>query len=318
MSEPIFEQKQRVKATETLMSFDGCPNRCRDGFYIDPYRHKRVRCDYCYDLRKRFVKSAVAVDGDKTISKALRLEASFLGYGSFDQDSIWPKERLNRLDRSSVSFVQFILKRMIEQVSLGVAIGSSILLNFGEKAHSQNFISPFLVRSYISGLSTSPMLTGRDLVCMREYESGVLGSGLVKDYADLSYSEATRTDTCLVYLDAGSDSSAVMAAKGLMQLRAWSGKSTVILTDYYGKDIFNMCEDFPELHKEYIAKNTDAQNRNTGDRIINGEISSSKDLALFVSVYEKFTVDLKDSQGDVKSEPQSASLLKPLGSVGVG
>ena len=102
-----------------------------------------------------------------------------------------------------------------------------------------------------------------------------------------------------------------------MQLRAWSGKSTVILTDYYGKDIFNMCEDFPELHKEYIAKNTDAQNRNTGDRIINGEISSSRDLALFVSVYEKFTVDLKDSQGDVKSEPKSASLLKPLGSVGV-
>lgn len=30
-----------------------CPNNCIDGWRIDPYLHKRVRCEYCLEKRDR-------------------------------------------------------------------------------------------------------------------------------------------------------------------------------------------------------------------------------------------------------------------------
>lgn len=317
MSDTIFEQTKAVKATDNLMSFEGCPNGCRDGFYVDPYKHKRVRCEYCYELRKKLAKSAVAVEGGASIAKVLRLESSFMGYGNFDADSLWPSARINRLEVGSVSFVRFVLQRLIEQVSVGEPVKSSILLNFGGNAHSQNFISPFLVRSYISGILTAPRLTSRDLINLRSKEAGTLQSGLLSVYEDLWYNDMIKADTCLVYIDSAAGEQGFMAAKGLMQLRSWEGKGTIILTDYYSHTMYELCEERDELKREYIARNTETQNRDMGNKIVDGTMSSSRDLALLVSVFEKTAPDVKKTSPTQGGSSQQTSLLRPVDSVGL-
>lgn len=314
-AETIFEQNAPLKASEDLMSFEGCPNQCRHGFYVDPYRHKRVRCEYCFDLRKKLARNAVSVGDDRAVGKLLHLDPSFMGYGNFESGSLWTKYALRALEPGSVKFVGFVMQRLIEQVSLGEPLGASIVLNLGKNARSQNFIAPFLVRSYISGLSTAPLVTGLDVSKLRAKELGALPDGHLKKYAGLWYSDILETDTCLVYLDADSGVAGIKAAKGLMQLRALQARSTVVLTDAYEKELHDMCTDHDELQRDYIARNTEAQNVALGNRIVTGEFSHSKDLALYISVHLMRGKREEDVDDGKRSVDQS-SLLAPVGSVG--
>lgn len=71
-----------VSVENALAAFDGkdtwdpyhkrfckCPNGCIDGYYVDPYKHKKLRCEYCSSLVKEDVKLAMDASND-ILSKA--------------------------------------------------------------------------------------------------------------------------------------------------------------------------------------------------------------------------------------------------------
>lgn len=290
--EKIFQTIETVHASDDLMSFDSCPNRCRQGYYVDPYKHKRVRCEHCFELRKKLIKGSIQLDSGKNLSKTLRLPSTFMGYGNFDIETLLPQTEVKKLEDWSVSFVRDVLQSLIERVSLGEPVASSLLINLGRKAHTQHFIAPFLVRSYVSGLTTAPFLRSLDVVRLRLMQTGDLPAGWAKHYADLSYDDVLTADTCLVYLDAGAGSDTereLMAVKGLMQLRAWNGLGTIILTDYYNVQKFDDMTVDNGLMSELrdVSTNTARQSLDAVRGMIEGTASHTRDLALYVSVYYK-------------------------------
>lgn len=313
--EKIFESSAPVHATENLMSFDGCPNRCRDGHYIDPYQHKRVRCEYCLELRKKFVQERIKTDSGTNIAKALRLRESFMGYGNFDIATVFNKSELKKLEDWSVDFVSQVLQHMIERVSLGESVASSIFINLGRRAHSQNFISPFLVRSYISGLTTSPFLRAIDVVNLRALQNGEK-QALASNYIGLHYEDVLDTDTCIVYLDAGSGDNELMAVKGLMQLRAWNGKSTVIITDFYSDKMFDLVEELDEMNM--VAHNTVAQSADFVNRLIDGSDFVTKDLAVYLAVrYKKGYIAPQQEPSQGMTQTDMKALMSRMSNSGV-
>lgn len=289
--EQIFQQKI-VKASDNLMSFAGCPNRCRDGYYIDPYKHKRIRCEYCLELRRKLVKEDIKTDSGAGVAKALRLPQTLMGYGNFDVESVFVKAETTKMEDWSVQFVSDVLKGMMERVSVGEAVASSLLINLGRRAHTQHFISPFLIRSYISGLTTAPFLTSLDVACLRLMQSGDLQAGWRETYKDMSMESIIKADTCLVYIDAGAGSNherELNAVKGLMQLRAWEGRGTIILTDYYSKKFMfdSMTVDANMAEVADVATNTSRQSFDAVRGMLDGSASPVRDLALYVGVKYK-------------------------------
>lgn len=315
----VFEVVEKVRTSDNLMSFAGCPNRCRDGYYIDPYQHKRVRCEHCYELRKKLVQERIHSESGVDVSKILNLPPMFSGYGNLEIDSLFVQAELNKLESWSVDFVKSVLTALVERVSLGEAVIPSMLINIGRRAHTQSFIAPFLTRSYISGLTTSPYLNSLDAYNLRCVQVGDAPSGWYKRYKDIDFDAVVNAETCVLYLDAGAGSPAereLMAVKGLMQLRAWQGHGTIILTDYFSYEMFNLVEDVDILNG--VSTNTVAQSADAVSRLIDGAIPASKDLAFYVGVKYKAGKDPKP--GDVANRgPQDGSgIFASQGNVGVG
>lgn len=307
--EKVFETVETIGATDDLMSFDGCPNRCRNGYYVDPYLHRRVRCEHCFELRKKLVAEKIQVDSGRSVVKTLRLQETFMGYGNFDVETIFHKTELRKYEDWSVSFVKSVLQRMLERVSLGEPVVPSILINLGRRAHSQNFASPFLVRSYISGVSTAPFLSSLDVQRLRMYPSYQdMPEGWRAKYAGMSFDELLTPDTCLVYLDAGGDDKALMAVKGLMQLRAWNDKSTVILTDYYSDRLYDLVEDVVDARVTKASTNTSEQSVDVVAGLVDGTVTSVKDLAVLVGIHYKKNVKVDDVPTQYGSDMSKADV----------
>lgn len=315
--EKIFETIGKVKASSDLMSFEGCPNRCRSGYYIDPYKHKRVRCEHCAELRKKLVKEQVQLDTGETVAKTLRLPNTMMGYGNFDVNTIFPQSELYKLEDWSVKFVSDVLQSLMERVSVGEPVESSLLVNFGRKAHTQLFFAPFLIRSYISGLTTAPFLRSVDVMRLRLMQSGDVPAGWVSAYSDMQFDGIVNADTCLVYVDAGAGSDKereLMAVKGLMQLRAWQGRGTLIFTDYYNRAKFDdMIADFGVMAElRDVASNTVKQSADAVHGLIDGSASTTRDLALYVSVHYKKNVKVESSQVPAVQPNMTAKDAKAL------
>lgn len=310
MDDKIFKSQEKVSVSDGMLSFDGCPNRCRHGYYVDPYKHKRVRCDHCFELRKQLVQERVQLSSGTSIAKELRLPESFTGYCNFEFDSLWTKAERDRLEPQSVDFVEQVMKALMERVSLGEPVNSSILLNLGRKAHTQQFIAPFLVRSYISGLTTVPFLSSLDVLRLRRAQSEEMPEGWRAKYWGIKYEDILNYDTCLVYVDAGAGSDKeheLMAVKGLVQLRAWNGKSTIILTDYFSLRMFEIVEDSLMTEVRGVQTNTAMQTADAVRGIVEGGAMSCKDMAVYVSVYYK-----KGKEGYGVTEPTGGSYNSTL------
>ena len=236
MSEKLFESNQVVvKTSNSILSFSDCPNKCIDGYYIDPYKHKRVKCTYCENKRKQLAQSKVQLEGDKSIQTLLNIPNMLSGYGSLQFATIIP------IDSQYFSFEEPInyMQSLFEKASSGDCSEESLLFNLGKVSCVRNFINPYLMRAYIGGATVSPYITARDVFNLIRKEAGLLAlnDGVVTDYIDdyivsnLKYNDLLTSDICVVHITTGSLYTQVRAVKGLMQMRASNNKSTIIFTD---------------------------------------------------------------------------------------
>lgn len=236
MSEKLFEPNQGVvKTSNSILSFSDCPNKCIDGYYIDPYKHKRVKCTYCENKRKQLAQSKVQLEGDKSIQTLLNIPNMLSGYGSLQFATIIP------INSQYFSFEEPInyMQSLFEKASSGDYSEESLLFNLGKVSCVRNFINPYLMRAYIGGATVSPYITARDVFNLIRKEAGLLAinDGVVTDYIDdyivsnLNYNDLLTSDICVVHITTGSLYTQVRAVKGLMQMRASNNKSTIIFTD---------------------------------------------------------------------------------------
>lgn len=236
MSEKLFEPNQGVvKTSNSILSFSDCPNKCIDGYYIDPYKHKRVKCTYCENKRKQLAQSKVQLEGDKSIQTLLNIPNMLSGYGSLQFATIIP------INSQYFSFEEPInyMQSLFEKASSGDCSEESLLFNLGKVSCVRNFINPYLMRAYIGGATVSPYITARDVFNLIRKEAGLLAinDGVVTDYIDdyivsnLKYNDLLTSDICVVHITTGSLYTQVRAVKGLMQMRASNNKSTIIFTD---------------------------------------------------------------------------------------
>ena len=216
------------------LSFKDCPNRCVDGYYVNPYTHKRIKCEYCADKRRETVQKNLELDDGESINEKLNLPKSYQGYGSFNISQVIPEYSAKVMEKESVDHVGALLEELIQKISVGDVSECSILFNLGKKAFVNNFIYAYMVRAYIAGLSVSPFITAFELCDLRDGRENSLNDGR-------KFEDFIKSDVCIVSIDAGSTMRELLCVKGLMQLRANYSRSTLIFTGLWGSIVRDMC-----------------------------------------------------------------------------
>ena len=274
MADTIFKTKSdKVSMSKNLISFKDCPNGCIDGYYVNPYTHKRVLCEYCEEKRKSVVKEDLIDESTKkSLKELLHLPDNFSGI-SFSIDSVLPKFALKDIKEDSLNNVKDVLTSLLNDISIGTLPSCSYLFNLGKKAYENNYIYAYLTRAYMSGLTVAPLITALDLCSLRnQCEIGV------KDENDLSYKDLLNSDICIVSIDAGATYRSVNAVKGFMQLRANRNKATIVFTNSWGSQIFDLCSEEDEcsynLAKLVSIEYTDSYKAREG-KYLDSNIDSS-------------------------------------------
>ena len=224
--------------SDSILSFEDCPNKCIDGMYVDPYRHKRVKCEFCAEKRKNTVRNSLNIKGvDKTIHEVLNFPKSFVGYGDFEISTVIPDASKKFMTEASVKTVMDKLQSMIYDISAGVHTSFSIMFNLGKRAYDENFVYSYLFRAYENGFTVAPYTSAYELHLLRlDAENGI--SDARKKYDTLLSSQV-----CVLVIDAGATNSSILSVKGLMQLRAYRGLSTIIMTNSWGREVRAMTAD---------------------------------------------------------------------------
>jgi hypothetical protein len=208
----------------SISSFKDCPNRCVDGYYVDPYKHKRVKCDYCAKMRKQLVNEQISVDS-QSIEEILKLPFTLSDCENYDINVTIPEFSRNKMIAESVDKVSEILQGLINSVSVGDVSDYSMLFNLGSLCHEENFVYSYLTRAYIAGLSVSPYYSSHDIIQLRnKSESSVPNEDSNK------FNELLDTDICVILVETGASYDALQASMGVVQLRAFKNKSTIIFT----------------------------------------------------------------------------------------
>ena len=235
IQEPIFSDNnnKKVQTKGSILSFTDCPNKCIDGYYIDPYKHKKIKCLYCEEKRKQLAKNQIELVGDKDIRRMLNLPMSFIGFSNFNIDLVIPEGLQKKMTVESVSSVSSVLENLLSSVSVGDASEESLLINLGLNAFPVNFIYMYLMRAYISGLLVSPYLTARDVFLLLKNETESINEDVLDlgDNLSIKYKDLLNTDICVIHITTGANYAHVRAVKGLLQMRAHNDKSTIIFTD---------------------------------------------------------------------------------------
>ena len=239
MQDKIFEKEERsVSYNYDTSSFEDCPNKCIDGYYVDPYQHKRIKCLYCANKRKQVVKETLVFDdSEETIADKLNLPRSYIGYGNYTINGVLPESSQKLMKKDSVNKVDAVLRDLINNISVGVVSEKSYLFNLGKKSFDNHFIYSYLVRAYMEGLSVSPFITSYDLHILR------LESEMLKEDSLLAFRSLLKTDVCVVSIDAGASKQCINAVKGFMQLRANNLKPTIIFTNAWNNWVKDLCVD---------------------------------------------------------------------------
>jgi len=240
MENKIFqsEKKEFKTSDSSIYSFKDCPNRCVDGYVVDPYTHKRKLCSYCAEKRKSLIKTnSVDSTSKASIKELLNLPEYYLGY-DFNIDSVFPDYAIKYLEETSLLAVKELLSDLVTKVSVGDLPKRSYMFNLGSKVYETNFIYPYLMRAYMAGVTVSPLVYSLDLVSART----ALEAGIVDESLPFKYRDLLRSDICICVLDAGATKVDIGAVKGLMQLRASNNKPTIIFTNLWNRLIGDLCD----------------------------------------------------------------------------
>ena len=239
----IFKSREKLTTSGSLLSFRECPNKCVDGYYFDPYAHKKIKCVYCEEKRKELAKNNLdAFDSatEKNIQEVLNLPEYFNGL-NFDANSLIVKKDLKLLDEKSVEFVKEQLTELVNNASIGIMPEYSIMINMGKRIHLNNFVYPLIMRYYMSGISVAPFLTSYDLVRLRK------DPDLIFDEYNVCFNDLLKKDCSVVFIDVGSDFETINIAKGYMELRALRNKATIFITGSWNTTISNMLSEEEKL-----------------------------------------------------------------------
>ena len=227
---------------EDLVSFKDCPNKCIAGYYVDPYKHKKIRCKYCDEKRRQAVKEVIVNESEETIADKLNLPASFIGT-SCDADSIFPKFAIKDIKEDSLKAIKEVVVNFINKATIGELLTESAMFNFGKKVYEFNFIYPLMMNYYLSGRTVTPLISPLDICRLRneaeKYSFSTKGDSF-------SYYDLLDKDICVILIDTGVKETGIDAVKGLMQLRANRSKATIIVTNAWGSRILDMCSDGSE------------------------------------------------------------------------
>lgn len=199
-----------------------CPNGCIDGYYIDPYTHKRVICTHCLEKRRKEANTT-------ELTEKLNLPPSLCG-GNFTPDAIISDSQKKNMDLQSVEEVLNKCKELIRDVSIGEVPDESILFNFGSRCKENNFIAPFMRKAYSGGISLTRVLTPLDIVKSRRVYSTGIEDDTVEDYEDI-----LSKQVCMIIIDAGTSYDEVLAIKGVVQLRGMRNLPTIMVTHVWNK-----------------------------------------------------------------------------------
>ena len=230
--EKIFNSKETLESSGNMLSFKDCPNRCIDGYYVDPYRHKRVKCLYCEQKRIDIARNKIDVldmSTNKNIEKSLNLP-SYVNGINFDVNSLIDKKDESMIEEKSLQEVKDSLEELLNMATIGDLPDYSLCINLGRKAHKDNLVYPWMLRLYMSGVSLSPYISSKELSDLREN----YGFSEVAEELGISYKDLLKRDGCFVFLDAGSTDSDINAVKGLMELRASKNKVTIVIIGLVG------------------------------------------------------------------------------------
>lgn len=241
MEEMMFESANKtVKTTSGLMAFKDCPNHCIDGWLFNPYTGSKTMCEFCEDKRKKMVLDrGTDKASNKSIAELLNLQESLLGI-QYDFTTILPDQYIKDLTSESVVKMKTFLQTLMDKAVVGEIPDYSIMLNLGSKSFDMNFIYPYMMRCYLAGCSIAPLVTPIDICKLRGFAEKF---GIQDDEKGLNYYTLVDKSVCVISIDAGTKYDGVNAVKGLMQLRAAKGNSTLITTNAWGKDILNLCTD---------------------------------------------------------------------------
>ena len=297
MEEQILQsQVVKIEPRKSMVAFKDCPNQCIDGFIVDPYKHKKVQCEYCEKKRKELVFQRGTTE-NTDISKLLNIDKSFIGI-TFDVDSVIPDYAKKVITPASLTRVNEAMEDLLAKASVGELPEYSILFNFGAKCNEMNFLYPLLTRYYLAGVSLTPLLSCIDIALLRNsVDNQFMG---YEDPTELTYMDLMKRDLCVINIDAGATKANIGAVKGLMQLRARQRKPTIIVTNVWGYDVKALygdtdeysyhiaklytIENMYEYNEETQIKNTNQVNRGTsGKPLPPSQMSGAQFNALFKS-----------------------------------
>lgn len=261
IQEPIFkeEEKSVIEASASMMSFKDCPNKCVDGYYIDPYKHKKIKCQYCADKRKKIVQGKLQASGDngvEDIRQLLNLPRSFVGLGNYDINTVIPVASQKLLEQDSITLVDNELKSLISSASLGEVSEESLFFNLGSSSILPNFINTYLTRAYMSGLTVCPLISERDVMLARlsENPSVELNKNIK---INVDFSTMLEKEVCVVFISTGASREGIESVLGLIQLRAQYDRSTIVFTKHWGYTIkiFSWLFETTDIKDKSIPRN---------------------------------------------------------------
>lgn len=248
-----------------MIRLSNCPNNCVNGWKINPYTHKRVRCEFCATQREVDLKS------DDTY-KNLRLPLS-LTNGEFIPDTVFSGKDM---EEDSVEFVKEAMTTLIGDLSIGELPSHSMLFNLGRYVHENNFLNPLVLKAYKGGIDCLPVLTSLEVVLSRRY--------MEIDKSDdniVLYNDMLSKGLCVVTIDAGETHEGVLAVKGLMQLRARNNLPTIIITHLWNKHISSLYEEGSDCYNiatlySIKYKSLEQEVVNNRDTQFNGQLSKKQ------------------------------------------
>lgn len=208
------------------LGFKGCPNKCENGYYFDPYTHKRKECQHCKELRDGVVSNTVQTEVGEDINTKLNIPLGYSGVSYYDFNTILPDVKENsNITPESKKELEDTLKNLYTDTLNKAKPTNSMLFNLGFNAYLNNFIFPYMLQSYKAGIDLAPYLTAKDIYTLLTlYETKETHKGV-------TYTDLLEKELSIVYINTGTLPKHIKALKGYMQDRAFHSKPTIIFTD---------------------------------------------------------------------------------------